>query len=60
VSFDQSDITISPDDGPADVTVAGSASDLWLFIMGRRSPGELHIEGDHDLAASWGDLAGRF
>jgi uncharacterized protein (TIGR03083 family) len=60
VSFDQSGITISPDDGPADVTVAGSASDLWLFIMGRRSPGELHIEGDHDLAASWGDLAGRF
>jgi uncharacterized protein (TIGR03083 family) len=60
VSFDQSGITTAPDDGPADVTIAGTASDLWLFIMGRRSPEEMHIEGDTALAASWGDLAGRF
>jgi uncharacterized protein (TIGR03083 family) len=60
VSFDHSGMTASPDEGPADVTVAGKASDLWLFIMGRRSPEEMHIEGDTDLAASWGDLAGRF
>jgi uncharacterized protein (TIGR03083 family) len=60
VSFDHSGITTSPDEGPADVTVAGNASDLWLFIMGRRSSEEMHIEGDKDLAASWGDLAGRF
>jgi uncharacterized protein (TIGR03083 family) len=60
VSFDNSGITTSPDEGPADVTVAGNASDLWLFIMGRRSPEEMQIEGDKDLAASWGDLAGRF
>lgn len=60
VSFDHSGITTSPDDGPADVTVAGTASDLWLFIMGRRWPEEMHVEGDTDLAASWGDLAGRF
>jgi len=65
VSFDSSGITTSPDEGPAAgtrerVTVAGNASDLWLFIMGRRSPEEMQIEGDKDLAASWGALAGRF
>jgi hypothetical protein len=60
VSFDHSGITSSPGEGPADATVAGSASDLWLFIMGRRSPEEMKIESDKDLAASWGDLEGRF
>ncbi len=60
VSFDDSGITTSSGGGPADVTVAGTASDLWLFIMGRRSPEEMHIAGDKDLATSWGDLAGRF
>jgi uncharacterized protein (TIGR03083 family) len=68
VSFDHTGITTAPGVGPADATVAGSASDLWLFIMGRRSlhgprvgsPGEMHVEGDKDLAESWGDLAGRF
>jgi len=60
ISFDDSGITTSPDEGPADVTVAGNASGLWLFIMGRHSPEEMQIEGDKDLAASWGDLAGRF
>jgi hypothetical protein len=60
VSFDRSGITTSRDKGPADVTVAGTASDLWLYIMGRRAPEEMRIEGDTDLAASWGDLAGRF
>jgi uncharacterized protein (TIGR03083 family) len=60
VTFDKGGITASDDEGQADVTVIGSASDLLLFIMGRRLPKEMHIEGDKDLAASWGDLAGRF
>jgi uncharacterized protein (TIGR03083 family) len=60
VSFDPSGITSSPIEGPADATVAGTASDLWLFIMGRRRPEQMHVEGDADLAASWGNLAGRF
>ena len=60
VAFGKSGITTSPDDGPADAVVAGSASDLWLYIMGRRAAGEMHVEGDGALAASWGDLAGRF
>jgi uncharacterized protein (TIGR03083 family) len=60
VSFNTLGITTSSNEGPADATVAGTASDLWLFIMGRRSPEELRVEGNQDLAASWGDLAGRF
>jgi hypothetical protein len=60
VVFDHAGITTSSDDGAADVTVTGSAADLWLYILGRRSPEEMDIEGDKELAASWGDLAGRF
>ncbi|HZU12745.1 MAG TPA: maleylpyruvate isomerase family mycothiol-dependent enzyme [Chloroflexota bacterium] len=60
VSFDQSGITTAPSAGPADATVAGTASDLWLFIMGRRRPEDMRIDGDQSLAAAWGDLAGRF
>jgi len=60
VSFEAGGITTSASDGLADVTVEGSASDLQLFIMGRRFPEEMRIEGDRDLAAAWGDLAGRF
>jgi uncharacterized protein (TIGR03083 family) len=60
VTFDQGGVTTANDGGPADVTVSGTASDLLLFIMGRRSPDEMRIEGDRDLAAAWGDLAGKF
>jgi uncharacterized protein (TIGR03083 family) len=60
VSFDDGGITTSPHEGPADVTVTGTASDLLLFIMGRRTPEEMRIEGDREIASSWGDLAGRF
>lgn len=60
VSFDQGAITTSDKEGQADVTVSGTASDLLLFIMGRRSPEEMRVDGDKGLAASWGDLAGRF
>jgi uncharacterized protein (TIGR03083 family) len=60
VSFDDGGITTSAAEGPAGVTVSGTASDLLLFIMGRRLPEEMHLDGDKDLAASWGDLAGRF
>lgn len=60
VSFDQGGTTISDKEGPADATVSGTGSDLNLFIMGRRFAEEMQIEGDRALAASWGDLAGRF
>ncbi len=60
VSFDDGGVTTSSAEGPAAMTVTGTASDLLLFIMGRRSPAEMRIEGDKDLATSWADLAGRF
>ncbi len=60
VSFERSGISTSTAEGPADAIVTGSASDLWLYIMGRRSHEEMRIEGDTQVAASWGDLAGRF
>jgi uncharacterized protein (TIGR03083 family) len=60
VTFENTGITVSPEEGPANATVSGTASDLWLYIMGRRRIDEMTIEGDSDLAASWGDLAGRF
>jgi uncharacterized protein (TIGR03083 family) len=60
VSFEVTGITTSEEEGRAEVTVSGSASDLHLFIMGRRLPEEMQIEGDSDLAAAWSDLAGRF
>jgi uncharacterized protein (TIGR03083 family) len=60
VSLDEGGITTSDAEGPADVTVIGTASDLLLFIMGRRLPEEMQLDGDTDLADSWGELAGRF
>ncbi len=60
VSFGDRGTKTSTEEGPADVTVRGSASDLHLFIMGRRSSEEMQVEGDRELAAAWGDLAGRF
>lgn len=60
VSFESGGITTSPREGHADVTVAGTASDLLLFIMGRRGRDEMRTEGDRELASRWGDLAGRF
>jgi uncharacterized protein (TIGR03083 family) len=60
VSFGEAGITVSDDEGPADVTVAGTASDLLLFIMGRRLPEEMQLDGDTELAGRWGELAGRF
>ena len=60
VSFKDGSITTYREEGQADVTVTATASDLHLFIMGRRLPEEMEIEGDRELAAAWGDLAGRF
>ncbi len=60
VSFAPEGMTTTSEEAPADVTISGSASDLQLFIMGRRFPDEMRIEGDQDLAAAWGNLAGRF
>ena len=51
---------VGEDEAPVDVTITGSASDLLLFVMGRRSVDEMGVAGDRELAARWGDLAGNF
>jgi uncharacterized protein (TIGR03083 family) len=51
-------VTLAPDGvraasaaGPADVTVSGSASDLYLWVWNR--PASVQVTGDPDVAALW-------
>lgn len=61
LTFEQNGMRRLEDDGkPVDLEVSGSASNLLLFIIGRRRPDEVRISGDRALASQWGDLAGRF
>lgn len=49
--------TLSQDgEGQADVTVAGTASDLCLFLWGRLAPGDLDVEGDGALLSRYFEL----
>lgn len=41
----------TPGAGPADVTVSGTASDLYLWVWNR--PAAVVVEGDPDVAALW-------
>lgn len=41
----------APGAGPAEVTVSGTASDLYLWVWNR--PATVVVEGDPDLAALW-------
>ena len=41
------------DDGEPDCTVAGPASDLYLFVWNRRGAAGLDISGDDSLAGVW-------
>ena len=43
-------LELATDIGPAEATVSGPASDLWLYIMGRKSTNEMRVEGDAELA----------
>src|SRR5579872_27139 len=60
VTFNGEMISVSEVEGPADVTVSGSASDLMLFTQGRRAARDLQVDGDRTIAEAWADLAGRF
>ena len=53
-------LTASTRPGQDTPTADSRAADLWLYIMGRRRTEEMRIEGDREVAAAWGDLAGRF
>ena len=55
-------ITLAPDgittergDGPADVTLAGDASDLYLAMWNRNGDEQVTISGDRDVVDLWHD-----
>ena len=41
----------------ADCSIAGPASDLYLFLWNRAGPERLAIDGDRELLSSWTELA---
>jgi len=45
-------------DGPADATVSGSASDIYLWMWNR--PASVQLAGDPDVAALWGQIRVRW
>jgi uncharacterized protein (TIGR03083 family) len=55
-------LTLAPDgittvrgDGPADVTLAGTASDLYLTLWNRGKDSAITVDGDRELLALWHD-----
>lgn len=55
-------VTLSPDgiatvrgDGPADVTLQGRASDVYLVLWNRSDDGIVDVVGDRDLLQTWHD-----
>ncbi|HEX6444914.1 MAG TPA: maleylpyruvate isomerase family mycothiol-dependent enzyme [Streptosporangiales bacterium] len=53
-------VTVGPDavrvtgeQGAADCTVRGTASDLYLFVWNRIGPGPLEVTGDHAVLELW-------
>lgn len=53
VRFEGSDIDVRSAHAKADVAVRGSASDLLLFLWGRKSPQTLEVLGDASLLTRW-------
>ena len=48
-------ITTIRDDGPADGTLTGDASDLYLVLWNRRADSRITITGDSELLEMWHD-----
>ena len=46
-------ITTSRGDGPADVTLAGPASDLYLMLWNRGDHSSVTVTGDREVLANW-------
>jgi len=59
VRFDGNDVALGDSSGAGDVTLAGTASDLMLFLWGRLAPETLDIQGDTELADRYFDLVPR-
>lgn len=48
--FDGDDVRLGTGGGPWDVRLAGTASDLMLFLWRRAGPDVLDVQGDDSLA----------
>lgn len=53
VRFEGPGIEVGPADSPADLAVRAPASDLLLFLWGRRGPQVLECQGQADLVDRW-------
>jgi uncharacterized protein (TIGR03083 family) len=56
--FGEDGVVVTPDDGPADATVSGTSSDLYLWLWNR--PSAAIVRGDADVAAQWGRVRVRW
>ena len=56
VRFEGPDIDVRSEHAKADVAVRGSASDLLLFLWGRKSTETLEVLGDASLLERWSEL----
>jgi uncharacterized protein (TIGR03083 family) len=56
IRFEGSDIVVRSEHAKADVAVRGSASDLLLFLWGRKSPEALEVLGNASLLDRWPEL----
>lgn len=55
VTMEPGGITTLRGDGPADVTLTGDASDLYLMLWNRGSDSNVRITGDSELLDTWHD-----
>ena len=53
VTLSSTGITTSRRDGPADVTLAGEAMDLYLMLWNRGKRSSIAITGDREVLAAW-------
>ena len=53
VAFNPDGITTTREDGPADVTLTGLASDLYLVLWNRASDSVINVAGDQQVLDLW-------
>jgi uncharacterized protein (TIGR03083 family) len=46
-------ITTTRGDGPADVSLSGTAADLYLVLWNRKGNSSIDVTGDHELLEKW-------
>ncbi|NUK51972.1 hypothetical protein HRW23_28080 [Streptomyces lunaelactis] len=54
--FDGDEVRLTDDSEPYDVELAGTASELMLFLWGRIPVGRLQVNGDADALDRYGVL----